>query len=110
VHLVDGQAQQLQDAEGFIRQLQKENRQESAGKIFTHGIDELESALRDSWLVVECVPEKIELKRKVLKQLDELAPLDTIVASNSSSYPISELIEGLELRGDQRVLSAHSCE
>lgn len=56
------------------------------------------------------MPEKIELKRKVLVQLDEAAPEDTIVASNSSSYPISELIEGLSLKKERRVLSAHSCE
>jgi 3-hydroxyacyl-CoA dehydrogenase len=56
------------------------------------------------------VPEKIDLKRKVLVQLDEKAPADTIVASNSSSYPISELIEGLTLKEERRVLSAHSCE
>lgn len=56
------------------------------------------------------MPERAELKRKVLAQLDEESPDDVIVASNSSSYPISELIEGLSLRGKQRVLSAHSCE
>ena len=56
------------------------------------------------------MPEKIDLKRRVLIQLDEAAPPDTIVASNSSSYPISELIEGLSLKRERRVLSAHSCE
>lgn len=50
------------------------------------------------------------MKRKVLAQLDEESPEDVIVASNSSSYPISELIKGLGLRGERRVLSAHSCE
>lgn len=56
------------------------------------------------------MPERAELKREVLAQLDEESPDDVIVASNSSSYPISELIEGLSLRCERRVLSAHSCE
>lgn len=108
VHLVDGQESQLRDAVTFIQQLQRDAGQKSGASIFTHAPEELEAALFDSWLVVECVPEKIELKRKVLAQLDTAAPLDTIVASNSSSYPISELIEGLDLNGVHRVLSAHS--
>jgi 3-hydroxyacyl-CoA dehydrogenase, NAD binding domain len=56
------------------------------------------------------VPENLALKRKVLTELDAAAPKDTIIASNSSSYGISEIIEGLMLRYKQRVLSAHCCE
>jgi 3-hydroxyacyl-CoA dehydrogenase len=56
----------------------------------------------------QCVPEKLELKRKVIAQLDELAPPDTIIASNSSSYRISEIIEGLKLSNRHRILSAHT--
>jgi 3-hydroxybutyryl-CoA dehydrogenase len=52
---------------------------------------ELEEALRDSDLVVEAVPENLELKRKVFKTLDSLAPRQAILASNSSSIPISRL-------------------
>jgi 3-hydroxybutyryl-CoA dehydrogenase len=52
---------------------------------------ELEEALRDSDLVVEAVPENLELKRKVFKTLDALAPRPAILASNSSSIPISRL-------------------
>ena len=57
---------------------------------------------------MQCVPEKLELKRQVLRQLDELAPPDAIIASNSSSYSISEIIKGLSLSNSQRVLSAHT--
>jgi 3-hydroxybutyryl-CoA dehydrogenase len=52
---------------------------------------ELEEALRDSDLVVEAVPENLELKRKVFKTLDALAPRQAILATNSSSIPISRL-------------------
>lgn len=56
------------------------------------------------------MPEKLELKRQMITQLDEVAPEDTIIASNSSSYSISEIIDGLKLSHAQRILSAHSCE
>lgn len=59
---------------------------------------------------MKCVPEKLYLKRETLKQLDFTAPLDTIIASNSSSYSIGELIEGLELQHSGRFISAHSCK
>ena len=55
------------------------------------------------------MPERVELKRQMIAQLDELAPHDTIIASNSSSYTISEIIDGLSLANEKRVLSAHSC-
>ena len=57
---------------------------------------------------MQCVPEKLELKRKVIAELDQLAPPDTIIASNSSSYSISEILSGLNLSHSQRILSAHS--
>ena len=41
---------------------------------------------------------------------DALAPEDTIVASNSSSYSCGEIVEGLDLKSPSRVLSAHTCK
>ena len=67
----------------------------------------MRGAFGDSWLVLECVPEKLALKRMVVGQLDALAPETTIIASNSSSYGVSEIIQGLELRNSARLLSAH---
>ena len=46
-------------------------------------------------LVVECIPEKLELKRQLFAQLETLARPDAILASNSSAYPISEIARGL---------------
>jgi 3-hydroxyacyl-CoA dehydrogenase len=42
-------------------------------------------------LVVEAVPERIDLKIRVFRDLDEVAPPETIFASNSSGYPIAAL-------------------
>jgi 3-hydroxyacyl-CoA dehydrogenase len=44
----------------------------------------------------------------MITKLDEMAPKDSIIASNSSSYTISEIIAGLNLRDASRIVSAHS--
>jgi 3-hydroxyacyl-CoA dehydrogenase len=58
----------------------------------------------------KCVPESLKLKRKVAEDLDELANSNTIIASNSSSYTINEITEGLSLKHPERFLSLHSCK
>lgn len=60
--------------------------------------------------LLQNVPESLELKRSVVKQLDGVSNLDTIIASNSSSFTIQEIIEGLELKNSHRCVSLHSCE
>jgi 3-hydroxyacyl-CoA dehydrogenase len=42
--------------------------------------------------------------------LDPLVGPDTVIASNSSSYTISEIMSGLPLRHAERMASLHSCE
>lgn len=56
-------------------------------------------------LVVECVPEKLELKQSVFAQLERLARADCILTSNSSSFPISAIAEGMKTRN--RMLGLH---
>jgi 3-hydroxybutyryl-CoA dehydrogenase len=53
----------------------------------------LEPAIADTWMVVEAVPERLDLKKTIFGDLDRLAPQDAILASNSSSYPSSQIIE-----------------
>jgi 3-hydroxybutyryl-CoA dehydrogenase len=65
----------------------------------------LEDAIRDSDLVIEAVPEDIELKRTVFEKLDAMAPPRAILATNSSSIPISK-IEGATAR-PERCLNMH---
>ncbi|WP_042143936.1 3-hydroxybutyryl-CoA dehydrogenase [Paucisalibacillus sp. EB02] len=42
-------------------------------------------------LVIEAVVENMDVKTSVFKQLDEIAPAHTILASNTSSLPITEI-------------------
>ncbi|RYF80619.1 MAG: 3-hydroxyacyl-CoA dehydrogenase family protein [Comamonadaceae bacterium] len=54
-------------------------------------VDNLGDAVKDAWLVIESVPEQLALKQELFRQVDALAAPDAILATNSSSYPSSEL-------------------
>jgi 3-hydroxybutyryl-CoA dehydrogenase len=53
----------------------------------------------DADVVVEAVPEKLELKRKVFAELDRLVPPQVPVASNASGFRITDIAEGCATRG-----------
>lgn len=52
---------------------------------------DLGQALQNAELVVEAATERMELKLKIFKQLDELAPKDCILATNTSSISITKI-------------------
>jgi 3-hydroxybutyryl-CoA dehydrogenase len=56
-------------------------------------------------LVIEAVPENVELKLSIMKALDEIVSPDTILASNTSAIPIAELA-GV-VHHPERVLGLH---
>jgi len=69
---------------------------------FAAGFDD---AVAAAWLVIESIPEQLELKRSLFAQLEAAAPGDAILASNSSSYPSRLIVEGLATT--DRMLNAH---
>ncbi len=52
-------------------------------------------ALRPADIVIEAAPENLELKVKILKQIDPLVRPDAIVASNTSSVSITKLASAI---------------
>jgi 3-hydroxybutyryl-CoA dehydrogenase len=46
---------------------------------------------KDADLVIEAAPEELELKKNIFKQLDEICPEKTILATNTSSLPVSAI-------------------
>lgn len=52
---------------------------------------DLAEAVRDAELVIEAVPEDVTLKNRVFRELGEKAPSGAILATNSSSIPVSKL-------------------
>jgi 3-hydroxybutyryl-CoA dehydrogenase len=51
----------------------------------------LEDAVRSADLVIEAVPERIELKIELFAELDRFAPAHAVLASNTSSLSITEM-------------------
>jgi enoyl-CoA hydratase / 3-hydroxyacyl-CoA dehydrogenase len=51
----------------------------------------LELSLKDADLLIEAVPENLELKRKVYADVDKYAEEKTMYASNTSTLPITEI-------------------
>jgi len=56
-------------------------------------------------LVIEAVPERLEAKREVFTQLDQVCPSHTILATNSSSIRISRIEDATHR--PERVLNTH---
>jgi len=63
------------------------------------------TAVAGAWLVVEAVPEVLDLKKKIFAQLEGDADADAILASNSSSYASRLFTEGLKTA--DRMLNTH---
>jgi 3-hydroxybutyryl-CoA dehydrogenase len=61
--------------------------------------------LADADLVIEAVPENVELKTQVLRAVSELIGDETLIASNTSSIPIAQLAASIP--DASRVLGLH---
>jgi 3-hydroxybutyryl-CoA dehydrogenase len=70
-----------------------------------HGVVELDAGACDVDLVVEAAIENMEIKKSIFQQLDQLCPAHTILASNTSSLPVTA-IAALTKRPD-KVLGMH---
>lgn len=99
VNLVDINEAALQKAMATItknldRQLQKgsineEQKNATLNNITT--LTDLSKAAQNADLVVEAASENIDIKLKLFKQLDEICPASTILASNTSSISITQI-------------------
>ncbi|TCK00737.1 3-hydroxyacyl-CoA dehydrogenase NAD-binding domain-containing protein [Nocardia alba] len=61
--------------------------------------------VKGAWLVIEALPENLDLKKKVFAQLDSDADADAIVASNSSLFASRLFTTGLKT--NDRMLNTH---
>ncbi|KKP03073.1 3-hydroxyacyl-CoA dehydrogenase [Trichoderma harzianum] len=68
---------------------------------------DLEMAVQTAWLVIEAVPEKLQIKIDTFSELETHAPKDAILASNSSSYKSSEMLGKVKDTTKSRVLNTH---
>ncbi len=95
-----GKNMDRQVAKGSLTEAAK---QEALGRISTY--TDLGSAVKDAHLVIEAATENVELKLNIFRQLDELAPAECILASNTSSISITK-IASVTKRAD-KVIGMH---
>lgn len=69
------------------------------------GEAELGAALTGAGLVIEAVPEKLELKQKLLREAAEIAGPAAILATNTSSLSVSQIAAAVP--GPERVIGTH---
>ncbi len=69
------------------------------------GSGDLEAAARDADVVIEAVPEKLELKRSIFGKLDAACRPDALLATNTSSLSITRIAEAC--KRPERVLGMH---
>ena len=81
-------------AKNLDRMVKKErisesDKQQTLSNITTY--TDLATAAKNSDLVVEAATENVDLKLKIFKQMDEVAPQNTILATNTSSISITQI-------------------
>ena len=74
-----------------------------AGKVIPAST--LADAVAGAWLVVEAVPERLDIKIPLWGEIDAAADDDAIFATNSSSYASSTMIENV--RNPERMCNMH---
>jgi len=91
----------VEELEKFYRKLK--GKINTMGEISSH--ETIEDAVKDADLIIEAVPELLELKREIFMAIDKAAQPYAIIATNSSSIPVSKL-EGVVARKD-KLLNIH---
>lgn len=115
VNLYDLNMEALQKAKNFIKQelellagegvISKEAVKDSLDRIKVS--TDLKETVEDRDFVIESVPENMELKQNLFKQLDELCPKSTFLVSNTSSLPLSGMMELVSEERQQRMMVCH---
>ena len=57
------------------------------------GVNDLTEAVEDADLIIEAVPESMQLKQEIFAELERLAPSHAMLATNTSGLPISEIAQ-----------------
>ncbi len=66
-----------------------DEKQEIEGRL--HVASDLKEAVKNADMVIEAIVENMQIKSDLFRQLDKLCPSHTILASNTSSLPITEI-------------------
>ncbi|MBP6861729.1 MAG: hypothetical protein KBC57_05165 [Neisseriaceae bacterium] len=70
-------------------------------------VDRLEALPNDVTIVFEAGPEKLAIKQAIFQQLVQIMPEKTLLASNTSVIPITDIAMGVPLAQRHRILGTH---
>jgi len=93
-----------EDLDAFTKEMKKKIEDKNLDATITQ-FNNVAEAVKDVDLVIETVPEKLELKREVFPKIDKAASPHTIIATNSSSIPISKIEDVVERK--DKVMNIH---
>jgi 3-hydroxybutyryl-CoA dehydrogenase len=68
---------------------------------------DLKKSVEEVDYVIEAVPERIELKQKIFKEIDGYCKPETIFASNTSSLALNEMLEAVSDSRKERMMVCH---
>jgi 3-hydroxybutyryl-CoA dehydrogenase len=103
VRIVDPDAEQRRAATTFVGEQLPKLTEQPTGR--ATGVADVADAVADAWLVVEAVPERLDLKRELFARMSPAAPDDAILTTNSSSFPSSYLVDSV--RAPERLANTH---
>ncbi|MCP5322470.1 MAG: 3-hydroxybutyryl-CoA dehydrogenase [Candidatus Paracaedibacteraceae bacterium] len=101
VQLVDAVSEAVSDAKkNIFNQLQTLLDKNSYTDVVSEIVSRISfqdrlSAIKDSELIIEAIPEDLDLKISLYRSLNSILNPATIVATNTSSFPIFELANGI---------------
>jgi 3-hydroxybutyryl-CoA dehydrogenase len=93
-----------EDLDTFTKRMKKKIKDENLESDISQ-YSTIAEAVKDVDLVIEAVPEKLELKREVFPKIDKAASPHTIIATNSSSIPVSKIEDVVERK--DKVMNIH---
>jgi len=91
----------VEDLEKFSRKMNR--RKKTPGDVTSH--QTINEAVKDADLIIEAVPEILELKREIFKVIDQASQPNAIIATNSSSIPVSKLEDNVDRK--DKLLNIH---
>jgi len=93
-----------EDLGDFINKVKKKTDNKKI-EIDIKSFSSISEAVKNTDLIIEAIPEKLELKRKIFSEIDKSAPPNAIITTNSSSIPISKLEDVVERK--DKVMNLH---
>jgi len=115
VHLYDVSADVCERVKGVISQelgflaendvLPCESAQKALDRITIYG--NLKEAVQDADYVIESAPEKLELKQALFLELDGYCKPECILASNTSTLPLKEMMAKVPAERQMRMMVCH---